>query len=80
MDKKTTAKLQTGVSAATSKDIEPRAVPVKYLRRDIEGCSACTQDHTRVLFILRDGWEKMKYQYAAKCPISGKEILLKVVN
>ena len=67
--------LKAGVSAFMPKESKPKAAPVKHLRVDVEGCSACGQNHTRVLFILRDGWERMKYPYAAKCPISGKEIL-----
>jgi len=54
------------------------SAPVKFVRRDIVKCSACGQDHTRVLFILRDDWMSQEYQYAAKCPVSGEEILAKV--
>ena len=69
--------LKSGVSASEAKESKPKAAPVKHLRVDVYKCSACGQDHTRVLFSLRHGWERMKYPYAAKCPISGKEILLK---
>jgi len=56
-----------------------RPTPAKYVRRDIFKCSACGQNHTRVLFILRDDWMSQEYPYAAKCPVSGKEILMKNV-
>ena len=58
--------------------VKPVTVLPKFRRQDIFKCSACGQEHTRVLFRLREGVERKEYQYAAKCPISGKEILLKV--
>ena len=78
LDPKADPKLHTGVSASADVVKAVKAAPVKYVRRDIVGCSACGQDHTRVLFILRAGWESEEYPYAAKCPISGKEIQLKL--
>ena len=78
LDPKADPKLHTGVSASADVVKAVKAAPVKYVRRDIVGCSACGQDHTRVLFILRDDWMSQEYQYAAKCPVSGEEILAKV--
>ena len=85
LDPKAAPKVETGVSASADvvKREAPRTggvqpTPVKHVRSDVFGCSACGQDHTRVLFILRDGWATMEYPYAAKCPVSGKEILMKV--
>ena len=86
LDPKAAPKLQTGVSASAdvvkSKSVTKReavqTAVVKFVRRDIVKCSACGQDHRRVLFILRDGWATMEYPYSAKCPVSGKEILMKV--
>ena len=80
------SRIHTGVSAGASvKKAAPKmqaeAVKTalkKYLRRNVKGCSACGEDHTRVLFKLRDNWEKCEYPYAAKCPVSGKQVLLKL--
>ena len=69
------SRVQTGVSAGASVSkavpAAPKAALPKHLRQDITKCSACGQDHTRVLFILsgRD--------YVATCPISGEKIYLK---
>lgn len=82
------SRVQTVVSAEASvKKAAPEkkaeavmTAPVKYLRRDVKKCSACGTDHKRVLFILRDGWERMEHPYAAKCPVSGKQVLLKLTR
>ena len=79
LDPKAAPKLQTGVSASADVVKAVKTAPVKYVRRDIFKCSACGQNHTRVLFILRDDWMSQEYPYAAKCPVSGKEILMKNV-
>lgn len=71
------SKVKTGVSASADVTKAPKQAPSKYLRSDVGKCSACGEDHTRVLFILRENWEKKTYPYAATCPISGEEILLK---
>ena len=66
-------KLQTGISG-----VNPKATMKLHRRADVKKCAACGKDHTKVLFFLREGWETKKFQYRAGCPISGKEILLKV--
>jgi len=68
------AKPQTEVTAEKAAQSTPL---VKHVRTDVQGCSACGTDHTRVLFILREDWERKEYPYAAKCPLSGKSILMK---
>ena len=66
------SRINTGVSAgARVTKAVPKAALPKHRRQDITKCSACGQDHTRVLFILKDG------NYAGTCPISGKKIYLK---
>lgn len=70
-----TSKVRADVQAAP---VKQQPVPVKHLRRDVVGCSACGKDHKGVLFHLRENWQRMDYPYEAKCPVSGKPVLLKL--
>jgi len=73
------SRVQAGVAAGASVEkAAPKKALVKHLRRDIVRCSACGKDHKRMLFILRDRSTRGEYPYAGTCPLSGKQVLLKL--
>ena len=70
--------IHTGVLAGANvgKAAPKAAQPlVKHLRRDVVKCSACGQDHARMLFILRSHSARKDYPYAGTCPLTGKQVL-----